>query len=157
MKIHRVTVNNKKGQIELSVRSGEVYPVPFARLDPKPTAKDRIRDAYIDKELGREAISYVLDSGAEGVVHIDQALEYNQDPNYMADLLLHQLTAQALRRIESAGLSRREIARRLRTSVPQLYRLLDPTNTRKSLSQLVSLLQVLNCDVKLVVKEKHAA
>lgn len=157
MKIHRVTVNNKKGQIELSVRSGEVYPVPFSKLDPKPTANDRICHAYIDKELGREAVSYVLDSGAEGVVHIDQALEYNQDPNYMADMLLHQLTVQALRRIESAGLSRREIARRLRTSVPQLYRLLDPTNTRKSLSQLVSLLQVLNCDVKLVVKEKRAA
>ncbi|HEX2881894.1 MAG TPA: hypothetical protein VHO25_20375 [Polyangiaceae bacterium] len=157
MKIHRVIVNNRKDQIELVIRSGQVYPVPFARLDPKPTADDRICQAYVDKELGREAVSYVLDSGAEGVVHIEQALEYNQDPNYMADILLHQLTVQALRRIESAGLSRREIARRLRTSVPQLYRLLDPTNTRKSLSQLVSLLQVLNCDVKLVVKEKRAA
>jgi hypothetical protein len=35
--------------------------------------------------------------------------------------------------------------------------LLDPTNTRKSMSQLVSLLQVLDCVVELVVKPRTAA
>ena len=34
-------------------------------------------------------------SGKEGSVHIDHALEYNQDPQYMADLLRHKLTAEA--------------------------------------------------------------
>ena len=43
------------------------------------------------------------------------------------------------------------------TSVPQLYRLLDPANHRKSMRQLISLLHVLNCDVDLVVKERTAA
>jgi hypothetical protein len=47
--------------------------------------------------------------------------------------------------------------RRLGTSVPQLYRLLDPTNARKTINQLVSLLHVLDCDVELIVKEKSAA
>jgi hypothetical protein len=131
--------------------------MPFAKLDPKPTSSDRISHAYVDKELAREAVSYVLESGAEGVVPIDQALEYNQDPAYLADMMLHQLTVQALQRVDSSGLSRRELARRLRTSIPQLYRLLDPTNTRKSLAQLVSLLHVLDCEVKLIVKSKQAA
>jgi hypothetical protein len=134
-----------------------VYPVPFSRLDPKPTAEDRIREIYVDRELASEAATYVLSSGAEGAVHIEQALEYNQDPSYLADLLTHQITAEALKRIDSSGLSRRELARRLKTSVPQLYRLLDPTNTRKSIGQLVSLLHVLSCDVKLVVTRKKAA
>jgi hypothetical protein len=53
--------------------------------------------------------------------------------------------------------SRRELARRLKTSVPQLYWLLDPTNAKKSLSQLVALLHLLDCDVQLVVKERVAA
>jgi hypothetical protein len=52
--------------------------------------------------------------------------------------------------------SRRELARRLKTSVPQLYRLLDPTNTRKSMNQLVCLLQVLDCSVDLVVTDREA-
>ena len=51
----------------------------------------------------------------------------------------------------------RQIAKRLKPSVPQLYRLLDSANTRKSMSQLVALLHVLDCDVDLVVTKKVAA
>ena len=157
MKIRSVIVNNRKAQVELKVRSGHVYPVPFARLDPAPTQTDRILEAYVDRELANEAITYVLESGAEGVVHIEQALEYNEDPGYLAELLVHQLTAEAVQHVNVSGLSRRELARRLKTSVPQLYRLLDPTNKRKSISQLVSLLHILDCDVQLVVKGRNAA
>jgi hypothetical protein len=157
MKIRRVAVNNRRKQVELTVRSGDVYPVPFSRLDPAPTKADRIREAYVDKELGTEAVTYVLESGIEGAVHIEHALEYNQDPSYLAELLIHQLTAEALKCLDVSSISRRELARRLKTSLPQLYRLLDPTNTRKSISQLVSLLHVLDCDVKLIVKAKRAA
>jgi hypothetical protein len=157
MKIRSVIVNNRKNQIELTARSGKMFPVPYSRLDPRPTAKDRILEAIVDRELANEAVTYTLESGAEGTVHIEQALDYNQDPSYLADLLVHELTAAALQRIDTSGLSRRELARRLKTSVPQLYRLLDPTNNKKSIGQLVSLLHVLNCDVQLVVKQKRAA
>ncbi len=54
-------------------------------------------------------------------------------------------------------ISRRQIAKRLNTSLPQLYRLLDSANTRKSMNQLVTLLHVLNCNVDMVVKKKAAA
>jgi hypothetical protein len=157
MKIRSVIVNNRKAQVELSVRSGHVYPVPFAKLDPQPSAHDRIREAYVDRELASEAVTYVLDSGAEGVVHIEQALEYNEDPSYLADLLVHQLTVEVIQRVEASGLSRRELARRLKTSVPQLYRLLDPSKKHKNIGQLVSLLHVLDCDVEFVVKGRNVA
>lgn len=39
---------------------------------------------------------------------------------------------------------------------PQLYRLIDQTNYRKSVDQVLTLLQVLNCEVDLVVREKTA-
>jgi len=42
----------------------------------------------------------------------------------------------------------------LRTSATQLYRLLDQTNYRKSVDQLLSLLHVLDCDVDLLVKSR---
>ena len=157
MKIRRATVNNRKAQLELTVRSGKVFPVPYAKLDPRPTSKNRIREVYVDKELGKEAVTYVLASGAEGSVHIDDALEYNEDPSYLAELVIHKLTVEAKRRADRSGLSRRELARRLGTSVPQLYRLLDPANTRKSLGQLVGLLHLLDCDVRLVVSSRRAA
>ena len=157
MKIKSVAVNNRKAQIELIVRSGKTIPIPFARLDPRPSRDDRIAHAYVDKELASEAATYVLQSGAEGSVHIDQALEYNEDPTYLADLLVHKLTVEARRRVEGSGQSRRELARQLGTSVPQLYRLLDPANTRKGLGQLVALLHLLDCDVDVVVNPRHAA
>jgi len=53
-------------------------------------------------------------------------------------------------------LARREIIRRLGTSPSQLYRLLDPTNDRKSLDQMLRLLTVLSRDVELVVLSKPA-
>lgn len=157
MKIRSVVINNRKGQLELSVRAGKVYPFPFSKLTPRPSSKDRIREAVIDKELGGEAVTYVLESGAEGSIHIDSALEYNQDPSYLAELLNHKLTVEARHRLDESGLSRREVARRLNTSVPQLYRLLDPSYSRKSLNQLVGLLHVLDCEVDVVVRPKDAA
>jgi hypothetical protein len=44
----------------------------------------------------------------------------------------------------------------LKTSPPQFYRLLDQTNYRKSVDQLLRLLQALDCDVDVVVREKSA-
>ena len=84
-------------------------------------------------------------------------LEYNQDPAYLRDRLLYRLTLEAQKRIAEIPLSKREIVRRLGTSAAQLYRLLDQTNYRKSVDQLVSLLQILDCDVKLVVRPKTAS
>jgi predicted XRE-type DNA-binding protein len=157
LKIRRVIVNQRKAQLEVVVANGTVFPLPFSQLSPRPTSANRIREAYPDKEFAREALAYVLESGAEGSVHLDAVLEYNQDPHTMSELLLHQLTVQARNRIEQSGLSRREIARRLGTSLPQLYRLLDSTNTTKSLNQMISLLHVLGCEVSVVVKRRKAA
>jgi predicted XRE-type DNA-binding protein len=157
LKIRRVIVNQRKAQLEVVVANGTVLPLPFSQLSPRPTSSNRVRDAYPDKELAKEALTYVLESGAEGSVHIDAVLEYNQDPHAMSELLLYQLTVQARTRIEQSGLSRREIARRLGTSLPQLYRLLDSANSTKSLNQMISLLHVLGCEVSVVVKRRKAA
>jgi hypothetical protein len=157
MKIRRVIANNKKSRLEITVYSGKTYPFPYAKLDPRPTSSSKIREVFVDKELGNEAVAYILESGEEGAVHIDHALEYNKDPKMLSELLSYKLTIEARKQIASSGLSRREIARRLNTSLPQLYRLLDPTNKRKSINQLISLLHVLDCDIDLVVLEKRAA
>jgi hypothetical protein len=112
----------------------------------------------LDREevRGREAFTYVLRSGRTGTVHVEQVLEYNQDPTYLRDLLLYRLTLEAQKRVAESPLSKREIVRRLGTSAAQLYRLLDQKNYRKSVDKLLALLQVLNCDVDLVVRTKSA-
>ena len=105
---------------------------------------------------GREGFTYELESGRTGTVHGEQVLEYNQDPRHLRNLLLYRLTLEAQKRVNASPLSKREIIRRLGTSATQFYRLLDQTNYRKSVDQLLALLQVLDCDVELVVRAKTA-
>lgn len=155
MKITAVTTDNRKRRFEVKTRR-QTFAFPYAKADPAPTSRDRVAEVFVDTELGREAITYRLDSGAEGTVHIDAILEYNEDPSYMADLTLYRLTQEARSRLDSSGLSMREVARSLETSPAQLYRLLDPTNYTKSLRQLMSLLYLLGCDVDVEVKTRRS-
>jgi hypothetical protein len=155
MKIRSVTYNNRTKSFVVKTYK-QVLPFPFVKAEPAPTTDDPIAHVAVDKELGREGFTYVLRSGREGTVHIDQVFEYNQDPGYMRDLLLYKLTHEALKRVDSSPLSKREITRRLGTSAAQFYRLLDTTNYRKSVDQLLFLLHVLDCDVDLVVRAKSA-
>jgi len=157
MKIRSVTSNNRRNEFTVVTRSGTTYTFPYSEADPCPNSDDRLAEVFVDKELGNEAFTYILESGEEGSIHIEHILEYNEDPKYLAELLTYKLTLEAQEGIEGSGLSMRQIAKRLKTSVPQLYRLLDPVNTRKSMGQLVALLHVLDRDVDLVVKKKAAA
>ncbi len=156
MKILGVQANNHKKAFEVRTHRG-TWPFPYALVDPAPTPTDRVFDVYVDKELGREAFTYELDSGIEGSVHIDSVLEYNKDPGHLADLMLYRLTVEAQERMKRSRLSTREVCRRLGTSASQLYRLLDQTNQKKSLRQMLALLFVLGCDVDLVVKRRKTA
>lgn len=155
MKIRTVRHNNRKKAFEVRT-STRTLVLPFSKAEPTPTTEDPITELCVDLEAGREAFTYVLRSGGTGTVHVEHVLEYNQDPTYLRDLLLYQLTLEAQKRIAESPLSKREIVRRLGTSAAQLYRLLDQTNYRKSVDQVLSLLQVLNCHVDLVVRTKTA-
>jgi hypothetical protein len=155
MKIRRVAANQRRRAFDV-VTARTTYSFPFAKLRLQPTPTNKIKKAYVDRELGNEAFTYVLESGEEDTVHLDDVLYYNEDPGYMRDLLLHKLTVEAQKRVERSPLSRRELIRRLRTSATQFYRLLDPTNYKKSVDQLLTLLRVLDCDVDLVIKDRAA-
>jgi hypothetical protein len=155
MKITSVGADSRKRAFEVRTAKG-VFEFPYAKVDPAPSEADRVAAVHVDEELGREGFTYRLESGAEGTVHIDQVLDYHQDPGYMADLLLYKLTVEAQKRLDRSGIGIRQLARRLRTSPSQLYRLLDTTNYRKSVRQILSLLHALDCEVDLVVRDREA-
>ena len=135
MKIRSVKANNRRKAFEVTAGRRRLS-FPFARLEVQPTADDPITKVFVAQELG--------------------AVEHNQDPDYLRDLLLYQLTLEAEKAMAATPLAKREIIRRLGTSPSQLYRLLDQTNYRKSVDQLLRLLKVLDCDVQLVVRAKSA-
>lgn len=155
MKIRSVTHNSRRKAFEIEL-GGRRLGLPYAKATPRPTARDRVVRAFVDEELGREGFGYVLDSGEVGTVHVERVLEYHRDPAYMRDLLLYKLTQEARKRVSASPLARREIVRRLGTSAAHFHRLLDPTNDRMSIDQLLALLQVLDCEVDLLVRRRSA-
>lgn len=154
MKIREVSANARKSEFLIVTRSGDEFSFPYSKADPKPGASNPVEKAFVDKELGNEGFTYILGSGDEGSIHIEQVLEYHEDPAYLADLLTYKLSVEAQKRVEKSELSRRQLAKQLNTSVPQLYRLLDPANTNKSMKQLITLLHILDCNVDVVLKKR---
>jgi len=153
MKIQAVEANNRKKAFEVrTVRETFVY--PYAKLDLQPTPDNRVLEAFPDPDTGREAFTYRLESGAEETIHLDAVLEYHQDPAYLNEVLLHRLTVEAGKAIEQSELAKREVARRLGTSASQLYRLLDPSHSSKSVGQLLALLHLLGREVNIVILPK---
>lgn len=150
MKIKSVTANNRKKAFEVST-ARETYSFPYALLRVQPTPQNRVEDVRPDDELGSEAFTYRLADGQEDTIHLDAVLEYNRDPSYLKDLLLHRLTVEAQKAVESTDLSKRELIRSLGTSASQFYRLLDPTNRTKSVGQMLALLHLLGREVDVVV------
>jgi len=156
MKIRSVKHNNRKKAFEIKT-SSQTLQFPYSKLDLQPSGDDPIARVYVDKELASEGFTYELRSGKNGTVHIEQVLEYNQDPSYLRDVVLYKLTVEAQKRLEKSALSKREIIRRLGTSATQFYRLLDQKNYHTSVDQILSLLHVLDCDVELVIRAKTPA
>jgi hypothetical protein len=157
VKIRSVTANNRRKAFEITTSSRKRLTFPYAKLRTRPAPGDRIARAYADPELARGAFTYETESGREDSVHLDEVLEYNEDPDHLRELLLYKLTLEATRRVEVSDLSKRELIRRLGTSATQFYRLLDPTNTRKSIGQVIKLLHALDCEVEVVVRDGKAA
>ncbi len=91
MKIRSVKTNNRKKAFEVRTYS-KVFDFPYAKADPRPSSSDPVSQVAVDKELGREGFVYTLTSGEEGTIHIEQVLEYNQDPSLLNELLLYRLT-----------------------------------------------------------------
>lgn len=155
MKIKSVTINNRRRQFVIQVGRQE-YGFPYAKLAAGPTRTNPVTEVWIDADFGGEAFGYRLGDGTEGTVHVDHVMEYNREPGYMAELLLYKLTLEARRHLKRSGLSNREVIRRLGTSASQYYRLLEPTNYTKSMNQMLSLLQLLGCEIDVVVKDRSA-
>jgi len=155
MKIRRVFANNRKKSFVLETRDGSLN-FPYSELKLKPSPEDPIIRVIADSELANEAFTYTLRSGREDSILLDEVLHYNQDQEYLSALMLHELTVKALRALAARKISKRELARKLKTSPRQLYRLLDPSFYGKTLDQMVKLLRALGLKVELRINKEAA-
>lgn len=126
---------------------GTTYEYPYSRLALSPTETDPIQTVFADSEIGHTGFTYRLASEQEDTILLDQVLEYAKDPEYLRQAMLFKMTMQAQERIKKLGVSKREIIRRMGVTPTQFYRLMDQKNTRKTIDQMVRLLNALDCSV----------
>lgn len=147
MKIRNVKIDNRRKHISIQTAKGE-YSLPFVKLSKAPSSKNRIAEVYVDQELDKEAITYIMESGYEDSIHLDVFLDFNKDPSFLKKIFLFKLTDKAQKALISSKISKNEICRRLNTSPSQLARLLDQTNSKKSVDKMLELLAVLGVSVE---------
>ena len=57
MKIRQVSLNNRKRAFEVKTSSRTLM-YPYSKADPRPTRADRVAEAAVDAELGREGFTW---------------------------------------------------------------------------------------------------
>ena len=151
MKIKRVLADSKMRRFMIEANS-RLLVFPYSQLSHKPSRDDQLVAIEVDAEIGGQGFTYRLSSGAEDTVLLDQVLDYNRDPEHLRKKILYDLTLEAHATLKRQKIAKREIARRLGTSPTALYRLLDQTYTKKSIDQMIKLINALGGDVSIQVK-----
>ena len=139
-KFKKVTFDNKKRTFHLEYSSGLKVDCPYSALG----IREKVTDAAPDSEVGDHSFYFVLESGKKDYVPYDQPLHIAQNPEYLKQQTLYEMTKAINEFIRKEKVPKRELARRLDTSMSQLSRLLDTTNYKKELSRLIEIAAMLN-------------
>ncbi len=139
-KFKNVKFDNKKRIFNIEYTSGLKIECPYSALG----IRGKVVKASADKEVGGHSFYFILENGHKDFVPFDQPLHISQHPEYVRQQTLYEVTKQLNEFIKQEKVSKRELARRLGTSMSQLSRLLDTTNYKKELSRLIELAAMLN-------------
>lgn len=147
-KFKKVEFDNKKRVFYLEYTSGLKVECPYSALG----IRGKVINSAPDSEAGRHSFYFILDNGKKEFIPFDQPLHIAQNPEYVKQNTLYEVTKQLNQFIEQARVPKRELARRLGTSMSQLSRLLDTANYNKELARLIELAALLNYEFKWAFK-----
>lgn len=147
MKVKRVLANNRKKAFLINAGKSS-YEFPYSELSIKPTTVNPVVSVFVDKEIASEGFTYVLKSGRQDTVLLDQILEKNGDAEYERRKILYDLTCIAQEAIDNSSIKKRALARKLSTTPTHLYRLLDQSFYGKTIDQMLKLLVALGVFIK---------
>ena len=158
-KFKEIKPNYRKNVLEITLQEGrktKSYTLPFAVFrDVKISSKNRFTSIAIERELGNQAASFVLEDGSKGDFPADFVLYYC-DPTYHWSPV-NQLKKALKEKISTSRLSVRVIADALDTSPSQVVRLLQENKVSKQIVQLFRLAELAGYQIEFSLKKKKAA
>src|SRR5204862_4735914 len=117
--------------------------------------KNRFASIEVVREVGDQAVSFVLEDGGRGDFPADFVL-YHCDPAYDWSPI-NQLKKALKDRVGMSKLSVRVIAAALNTSPSQVVRLLQENKASKQLIQLFKLAELAGYRIEINLRKKKAA
>jgi len=147
---------NVLGIILVEGRRAKKYSLPFAAfLDKKISSKNRFSSIQIDRELGNQAVSFVLEDGSKGDFPADFVLYYCDSTYDWSPI--NQLKRALKDKLGTSKLSVRVIADALNTSPSQVIRLLEENKVSKQIAQLFRLAELAGYQIEFNLKKRKAA
>ena len=145
LRFKKVDFSNRRKELSLTYWSGRTVTLHFNALG----IKKKIASMHIDKETGGSSAILSFSDGTVEYLPYDQPLHIARDPDYLLQEHIELITAQILAEIRKKKISKKHLARQLKTSDSQIQRLLDPTILNKNLSQLYRVASLVGLEVKL--------
>lgn len=158
-KFKEIKPNYRKNVLEITLQEAKKtrsYTLPFTVFrGVKISGKNRFTSITIDRELGDQAASFVLEDGSKGDFPADFVLYYCDSTYHWSPV--NQLKRALKDKISTSRLSVRVIADALDTSPSQVVRLLQENKVSKQIVQLFRLAELAGYQVEFSLKKKKAA
>lgn len=158
-KFKQIKPNYRKEVLEIALAEGRKvrhYRLPFAVFrDKNIGGKNRFASITIERELGDQGVSFVLEDASRGDFPADLVLYYC-DPSYHWSPL-NQLKRALKDTLHAHRLSLRVLADALNTSPSQVVRLLQENKGSKQIAQLFHLAELAGYQIEFSLKKKKAA
>lgn len=140
IKFKKIQYNNREKVFKLEYTSGLVVECPYFALG----INKNVTEAAPDIEVGNHSFYFILENEHKDYVPFDQPLHIVQNPDYVLEETLYQMTRNINKFVVHSRVSKRQLARLLKTSVSQLNRILDPVNYKKDITRLIEIASLLN-------------
>ena len=148
MKFKSATFSNRKKEIHIVYASGKKVVVHYGSLG----ITDPIKHIRVDEETSGRSLKIEFASGKTDYMPYDQPLFLTRDPEYMLRDHIENIVASINEEIDRKKISKKYLARQLKTSDNQVQRLLSPRIVNKNLTQLYKLAALLGLEFEVSVK-----
>lgn len=144
-----VDFSNKKKEINIIYTSGKTIVIHYSSLG----IRKNIKDIQIDRETGNKSLIIEFINGEIDYLPYDQPLHIIGDPEYILQNHIENIIAQIKEVLSRKKISKKYLARQLKTSDNQIQRLLNPNILNKNLVQLYKLAYLLSLEFEVNLTE----
>ena len=148
MKFKSASFSNRKRELHIVYVSGKKAVVHYGSIG----ITDPIKRIQVDKETSGRSLKIEFANGKADYMPYDQPLFLIRDPEYMLRDHIENVVARINEEIDRKKISKKYLARQLKTSDNQVQRLLNPRIMNKNLTQLYKLAALVGLEFEVSVK-----